>query len=444
MKLTPIRVRGKRRQPKRSNKTSAQSEKMPDMADQPEPKRIKKHHTKASNGIGGMLSKDVPRLLQLPQEVLERVFIASKNLSLPLVNRELRRRLSTDSIKYQLVGAAFGPTWDAWYGIDNYELHSYVGWGLDVDRIEGEPAFQVSPLFTRPPTEYCTYQSFTIITDTPCQSVILACSWAKLDMLLTAYDIWARQHAGTRAYFTIPRLCEERLSKAPETGSLYEQAYSAVESESSDRPRSSNMNMRQKLAFDLNNFQRLAGDLQTAASSSLHESMWHAQSLLGSHLDIHPGTAICNDLLSGPFESEEDGSIAMGEDKARRLFWLVRGGARLQEEQTWEVTRDGFRAILQLVTGSTSDGISEADAEKRLSLAMQLFLLFNVLRVFHTQWPRCAFPPPPSPFQISVLICARWMQLSLDPLAGEVRIGRPRWAGRSCLLPPTILSIFHS
>lgn len=121
------------------------------MDDQPQPKRSKKHHTKAATGIGGMLRKDISRLLQLPQEVLEHVFIASENLSLPLVNHELRRRLSTDSIKYQLVGAAFGPTWDAWYGIDNYELHSYFSWGVDVERIEGNPAFQVSQRFHRPP-----------------------------------------------------------------------------------------------------------------------------------------------------------------------------------------------------------------------------------------------------------------------------------------------------
>lgn len=120
------------------------------MEDKPQPKRTKKHHTRTGKGIGGMLSKDWSRLLQLPQEILERIFIASKNLSLPLVNHELRRRLSTDSIKYQLVGAAFGPTWDAWYGLDSYEMHSYEGWSVDLDRIEGDAAFQVSRLSVRP------------------------------------------------------------------------------------------------------------------------------------------------------------------------------------------------------------------------------------------------------------------------------------------------------
>lgn len=115
------------------------------MDGQPGTKRRKAHHSK------GMLSKDVSRLLKLPQEVLERVFFASKNLALPLANRELRRRLSTDSIKYQLVGAAFGPTWDAFYGVDLFYVSSYRGWDSDGARIEGDPAFQVSSFFSLRP-----------------------------------------------------------------------------------------------------------------------------------------------------------------------------------------------------------------------------------------------------------------------------------------------------
>lgn len=88
-----------------------------------------------------------PRLSDLPQEILERVFLASKNLSLPLVNRALRRRLSSNSIKWQLVGAAFGPTWNAWYGLDNTAVVSYDGWISDAERIEGDPTFQASLIY---------------------------------------------------------------------------------------------------------------------------------------------------------------------------------------------------------------------------------------------------------------------------------------------------------
>lgn len=157
MKLTPIKVRGKRGQPTVHDDTvvkgkiKRQGNEAPGLSGQPEAKRAKKRKTKPIDGIGGgmmmmmMMSKAMPRILQLPQEVLERVFIASKNLALPLVSRELFRRLSTDSIKYQLVGAAFGPTWHAWYGLDNLQVLSYHGWNSDVDRIAGDAAFQVSP-----------------------------------------------------------------------------------------------------------------------------------------------------------------------------------------------------------------------------------------------------------------------------------------------------------
>ena len=90
------------------------------------------------------MKNGLSRLSQLPQEVLERIFIASQNLSLPLVSRDLHHRLSSDSIKYQMVGAAFGSTWGAHYGIDKFEVSSYDGWQWEAEVIEGEPDFQAS------------------------------------------------------------------------------------------------------------------------------------------------------------------------------------------------------------------------------------------------------------------------------------------------------------
>lgn len=214
-------------------------------------------------------------------------------------------------------------------------------------------------------------------------------------MLLTAYDIWNRQNARARVYFTVPRLQEERLKVTPRPGSLYDQAYNTIDAESSNETRSPTMSMRRKLAFDWTTFQKFAGRARRTAETAdedSHSLLLRVQCLVGMHLEVHPGTTIPDALLSGPFESDVDGSIAVGEEKVRRLFWLVRGGARLQEEQTWEVTRDGCNAMLELIRGSTSDAISESDAERRMSLAMQFFVLFQVLRVFRKQWPQCACP----------------------------------------------------
>lgn len=141
MKLTPIRVRGKRGHSKPTKKPKWQGKDDAKAHRQPERKRAKKHH-----GEGGDDDTRLKRarLHQLPHEILERIFIASQNLLLPLVSRELHHMLSGDSIKYRLVGAAFGPTWDAYYGCDNFEIVSYDGWQSDAERIAGDPTFQVS------------------------------------------------------------------------------------------------------------------------------------------------------------------------------------------------------------------------------------------------------------------------------------------------------------
>lgn len=144
MKLTPIRIRGKRGQPKPDKKLKdkkrlgdADPEGLPESSS----KRARKHRGKDGDA---RMKNGLSRLSQLPQEVLERVFIASQNLCLPLVSRDLHHRLSSDSIKYQMVGAAFGSTWDAHYGTDKFEVASYDGWQWDVERTEGNPDFQVS------------------------------------------------------------------------------------------------------------------------------------------------------------------------------------------------------------------------------------------------------------------------------------------------------------
>lgn len=170
MKLTPVRVRGKRKQPKAAKRSKRPNSTDPeglivDGQPVPETKRAKTHHDGGAAAVAATVTatahadgsqsrmkrkKALPRLSQLPQEILERVFIASLNLALPLANRELYHRLSSDSVKYQLAGAAFGPTWDAWYGLQNGEVQSYDGWMADADRIAGDPAFQVRNLMLSP------------------------------------------------------------------------------------------------------------------------------------------------------------------------------------------------------------------------------------------------------------------------------------------------------
>lgn len=223
-------------------------------------------------------------------------------------------------------------------------------------------------------------------------------------MLLTSFDVWTRQYARGRTYFTVPKLRRERLGQAPEPGCLYDVAYNDVDLKPSDPPRSPEMTMRQKYSFDLDYFQRFIAIERNRARKSVaaaggrvyRPAQEYLRVLLGMHLEVHPGALIPKDLLSGPFESEDDGSITVGQEKAQRLFWLVRGGACLQEDQTWESTRDGFKAILQLIKGSADAGTCHGDGESKLTLATQLVFLFSLLGVFASQWPKCTFSRAPT------------------------------------------------
>ncbi|KKY38749.1 putative actin cortical patch protein [Diaporthe ampelina] len=273
-----------------------------------------------------------------------------------------------------MVGAAFGSTWGAHYGIDKFEVSSYDGWQWEAE------------------------------------SSILACSWAKIPIILSSLDVWIRQHAAGRAYFTIPQLKKERLADAPRSGSLYDRAYITADN---DDESASTMTMREKLGFDFDCFLRYILPPNTDSNGPSGRQPLRIlgdrlRALLGTHLEVHPGTKIPMALLSGPFESES-GAIDTGVEKMQRLFWLVRGGACLQDDQTWETTRTGFQHILELIANvgareplddydEPTSGQREAASSppppppttplERLKLAAGLLALFDFLGVFDAQWPR--------------------------------------------------------
>lgn len=190
MKLTPIRVRGKRGQAKAEEKskrhrlTSTGGDDGDNGGKDEHDKMDAAAETSVTASSRPRRSKPPPRLSQLPQEILERIFIASTNLALPLANRELYHRLTSTSVRYQLIAAAFGPTWDAWYGVDAAEVQSYDGWMVDAHRIAGNPAFQVrhpsTVCFHRPNTAGLTMITITTAASppsSPARGPSAACSW---------------------------------------------------------------------------------------------------------------------------------------------------------------------------------------------------------------------------------------------------------------------------
>lgn len=223
-------------------------------------------------------------------------------------------------------------------------------------------------------------------------------------MLLESFNVWIRQHANGRPYFAFP--ADDALE------GLEAKDYFIFN------------DMSAKFYHDvgwfspvvetqlLSNWSLSAADFETMAVD--------CRAFLGQHLEVNPGTLIPDDLLVGPFffsddESEQDdadadadgvggggggGAFELYEEKYERLFWLVRGGACLQEEQTWEVSREGFRAILELIKavaqrreapGSQGASLLEVST-KVLEVAAGLFVLFDVLGVFSVQWPKCKSP----------------------------------------------------
>lgn len=246
------------------------------------------------------------------------------------------------------------------------------------------------------------------------------------------------------------------MADAPRPGSLYDRAY--ITADDGDENASS-MTMREKLGFDFDCFLRYIMPPSTDSNAFSGRQPLkilgdRLRALLGTHLEVHPGTRIPTSILSGPFETDE-GSISMGVEKMQRLFWLVRGGACLQEDQTWEATRTGFQQILQLIANAgerdpTDDhdeppsGQGEAASSpppappttttplEKLKLAAGLLALFDFLGIFDAQWPR--YIVQTSLLQVSRLIPASAprsaQEALLGALASKLRSVLGRHSGR--------------
>lgn len=241
-------------------------------------------------------------------------------------------------------------------------------------------------------------------------------------MLLESFNVWIRQHANGRPYFAFP--ADDALKGL----------------EAKDHYISNGMSA--KFYHDVGWFSPVVRT-QLLSNSSLSAADFetmavNCRAFLGQHLEVNPGTLIPDDVLTGPFffvsddESEQDGAGSDGgggafelyEEKYERLFWLVRGGACLQEEQTWEVSREGFRAILELIKAAAQRGEASATQVawlpealvQVLEVAAGLFVLFDVLGVFSVQWPKCKSPTSPNVTAFHILYVAEtqpWSSTSI-------------------------------
>lgn len=141
MKLTPIRVRGKRRLPeegaegegaKRSKAQALDREALASAA------RARLKARKSSKFKMALI------LRVLPLEVLEDIFLLSENVNFATSSPLLGCRLSARVTLVNFVTAAFAPTWEQFFAVELVTYRSYNGWFRDFDRLPGNASFQVS------------------------------------------------------------------------------------------------------------------------------------------------------------------------------------------------------------------------------------------------------------------------------------------------------------
>lgn len=147
MKLTPIKIRGRR------------GRKQPWQP--PNPERFKRKHLHDDedndNEETGEADKSGVRrrrriktrkpaalVEQLPPEILERIFSMSENLNFPRSSLRIGYMLSARTFLLQLIVDAFSPTWDMWFGCPRKDIMSYRGYEKDGERMGGNAEFQVS------------------------------------------------------------------------------------------------------------------------------------------------------------------------------------------------------------------------------------------------------------------------------------------------------------
>lgn len=126
MKLTPLKVRGKRTTG--APKKRKLCELRPEEVTKP-PRKFRKRPAKKS-----LLEREIPL------EIMERFLILSENMNFPMCSPLLGRLLSGRHTLVAVVLAAFGPTWEVAFGARLIEdCWSFRGQGSPL----GNPVFQV-------------------------------------------------------------------------------------------------------------------------------------------------------------------------------------------------------------------------------------------------------------------------------------------------------------
>ncbi|KAI8957740.1 hypothetical protein F5Y11DRAFT_71421 [Daldinia sp. FL1419] len=226
-------------------------------------------------------------LEKIPLEILERILWYSENINLARSSPLVGRLLSGRSTLRETFIVAFQPTWDVWFGC--------VGDRNDSTRpTEGNPDFQ---------------------------SGLLQYSWTNISFILECWDLYVRRLVKAHISETDRPFHIQHVRIWGDPGDPAK-VMAKDDSHVVDPQEASRCFFHDYAAFQ---------DIQKHIE--YHLSTLNAQSTQSTFLYVHKDTQIPDFILSSPLNDE----------KTQKLFWMVRGGARLSPDQTWELTLESFR-----------------------------------------------------------------------------------------------------
>ncbi|KAH6647065.1 hypothetical protein BKA67DRAFT_425405 [Truncatella angustata] len=220
---------------------------------------------------------------KLPLEIMERILWMSENVNFAKSGARVGYLLSGESTRKETFVQAFGPTWDVWFGcVKNGDstVVSYHDWQNDSARSGGSPDFQS-------------------------QSALLQYSWVDINFILDCLDSWVYRFARNR-FFQHQKLWGDPDSQHQ------------LDDDSGDYG-----NFKSARQYFLHDYDAFCSNLDDDLPPPDLQPSW---------MEVHHETQIPDSLLTGPWD----------EDAMQKLFWLVRAGARLSADQTWETTLEGF------------------------------------------------------------------------------------------------------
>ncbi|KAI2615360.1 hypothetical protein GGR54DRAFT_642383 [Hypoxylon sp. NC1633] len=255
-------------------------------------------------------------LEKLPLEVLENIFWMSGNINLPRASPRVGRMLSGRPTLRETFITAFVPTWDAWFNI--VRDRAYID-----ECVQGDPVFQ---------------------------SGILQYSWTNIAFILECWNIYVRRRANGQLRNGEAFHCQHpRIWGDPgDVGAMGREDDECLV----DPDEASLCFFHDYAAF--HNFERRnsVGNFAVAETAL-------------SFFQVHKNTRIPDTLLESPWTDET----------LQKLFWLVRGGARLSPEQTWELTSEGWRNAVPRGIDLVTHGAN-----------LTAVRLLGTLNIFH-DWP---------------------------------------------------------